>query len=217
MSSFFSWTFRIFSLVFFIIGIYFLAIGLRGLITRKPFLLSARQPMWFMLLCLAPGLAVSLFFLVLLPDASLRRSPLPFLQGLNVLVFVVIVFVFWRQFSGYIAFGVTDESFREALVDSLTQLNIPFQETISRLRLTEAGADLQAAVTGWMGTAQLRIKPRQHGPLLKRIGEAMSDYYRSTAVQVNQTTCAVYATLGVFMIVVAGVFGLWLPDLFSRF
>lgn len=213
MADFFPWMTRAISITFLIIGIYFLSIGLRGTITKRPFLLSARQLKWFLLLCCAPGLIYSVAIIFFFQRLSRHASALQFAQWLNIILLGVLIFVLWKQSSGYIVFGVTEESFREALVSALTKLNIPFQETISRLRLTEANADLQAAVNAGMGMAQLRIKPGQHGPLLKQIGETMSEYYRSTTVQVNQIACVVYTILGAFMIAFAGVLGLWLPSL----
>jgi hypothetical protein len=125
---------------------------------------------------------------------------------INLVLMIVLVFVFWRQMTGYMVFGVYDETFRDALTSTLNKLNIPFQETISKIRLVELDADLQAAVMAWMGTAQIRIKQRKHAHYMKQIADGMNEYYVATPVKVNNIAFIVYLILGILMLIMVAVF-----------
>ena len=66
----------------------------------------------------------------------------------------------WYQLKGYVAYAVTDTSFREALLAALQKLQYPHEETLSTIRLTSIDADLQVAVQSWMGAGVIKVKQR---------------------------------------------------------
>ena len=183
-------------------GLVFLAIGGRGIATRKPFLLSAR---WFLgigLLGLAPGCVVMPFLL-----ANPRTGgALDLLPWLNPAMFVVVAISMWLSSRGYMAFGVTDVSFREGLLAALDELQLPHEETLGSMKLPSVGADLQISVQSAMGMGQLRAKQRRHAALLADVVAAMNRYFQSTTVEVNLAGSLLYCVLGVFILIAAGVF-----------
>lgn len=111
--------------------------------------------------------------------------------------------------TGYMIFGVSDETFREALTSALNKLNLPYEETISKIKLTGLNADLQAAVASWMGTAQIRIKQWQHVRYAKDIANSMDDYYKNNSVKVNNIAFIVYLILGIFTIAFVFAFAIF--------
>jgi hypothetical protein len=189
-----------FSVVFAIISLSFIAIGLRGLLTRKPFMLPARWLFWLMLLCFSPALVLGIQSLF-----DDRRGPGSSTLLMQPLVFLVVLVMMWIQMKGYLVYGITDESFRNALHYALQKLDLPHEEKLTQIRLTTVGADLQVAVQSWMGSGQIRIKPSQHAPTLKRIADQMSEYFATTPVQTNMVTSAFYAIMGVLLLVMAVV------------
>jgi len=193
------WMFDIMLVIF---AIWFLALGLRGIVTRRPFLLPARRVIWvvwILPLGFVPLLlpARELFF-------DLRGNTLNFVGILVLLVFVLVfgmIFMrLWRERDAYLAFGVTDESFQQALHSALSTLDLPFEESFSRLKLTTVGADLEAAVQSSMGAGGLRIVQSQHRSTLKSIANAMNEYFRTVPCKVNITTSIYYCIMGVLMI-----------------
>ncbi len=119
---------------------------------------------------------------------------------------VILIFVYFAL-RGYTAFGVTDVSFREALLHSLKKVDLPYEETLSAIKLPTRGADLQVAVQSWMGTAQLKMKQKRFGAILKSIVNGMNEYYQTGAVsKANLTSCIFFTVIGVFLAVFAGVF-----------
>lgn len=199
------WVFVLYGIVMIAFGLYTFGIGAWGLIKKRPLIFAARQLMWFLLALYVPQTIQSL---VPLFDSWGRSDPfftiMPIIQ---IAMLVLLVFIFWRQMTGYMIFGVSDETFREALITALNKLNLPYQETISKIKLTELDADLQAAVASWMGTAQIRIKQWQHVRYAKEIAHAMDDYYKNNPVKVNNIAFITYLLLGILMIIFVIAFG----------
>ncbi len=195
--------FVFFPIVFGLMASFFLVVGLRGWISNKPFVISSRWLLIMVLLAVSPGMLQSLGLTrpVGEPGALIALHLL-----LPIMLVVILIFLYFTL-RGYTAFGVTDTSFREALLYSLKKLGLPYEETLSAIRLPTQGADLQVAVQAWIGTAQLKMKQRQFGAVLKDIVNGMNEYYQSGAVsKVNLTCCIFYAVIGVFLAVFAGIF-----------
>jgi hypothetical protein len=193
----------IFPLLFGVMALFFLAVGLRGLVFRKPFVISSR---WFLVLILF-GFTPLILHALLFSGLGHGSSRLALVRWLAPAMLLVVAVFGYLTLKGYTAFGVTDVSFREALVASLRRLNLPYEVTLSTVRLRTIGADLQVAVQPWIGTGQLKMKQREFNQALSDIVRAMNEHYQSgTASKVNFTCCIFYALLGALMAVFAGVF-----------
>jgi hypothetical protein len=184
-------------------ALFLLVIGLRGIVTKKPFLISARWLLFLILLAFGPGLLQA----VSLPTRGDGSGMLTALRWMIPSILIVMLAFLSFTMRGYIAFGVTDVSFREGLLASLKKLNLDCEETMSILRLPTIGADLQVAVQSWIGTAQIKMKQRQFRRVLVDIVNNMNGYYQNAAIsKVNLTCCVFYAVIGLFLAVFAGVF-----------
>jgi hypothetical protein len=195
--------FWLFSLAFSVFALYILIVGVRGLLTHKPIILPARHMFWLVVLCFLPSLILivpTLFD----PFASGSDYFLLFPFVMNGLVLTLL----WKQMSGYLIFGVTDDSFRAALHGALAKLGLPFEESISRMHLPSLNADLQAAVQSWIGVAQVRIKQRQHHALTQHIAAAMRDYFKTDSRPINPTAYVFYTITGVLFLMFAVYFGI---------
>lgn len=189
----------VFGAVFVIIAIWFLAIGLRGIITKRPTIFPARRNFWLMALCLLPSFIFPAQFLLNRQTASLPYLALLF----PLLLYCPLLVLMWKAMRGYIIIGITEESLRDALHDALEKLQLPFEESLAKLRLTTLDADLSVAMQAWMGTAQLRIKGTRHDEVLKKIAEAMNDSLAHSSTRMNLTTNIFYVITGVTLIILA--------------
>jgi hypothetical protein len=181
----------------------FFAVGLRGIVTKKPFLFSARWLFALVLLAFVPGFLQPFVFQV--PQVGDEPGMLAVLPWLNPIMVAVLAVFMWFTLRGYLAFAVTDASFREGLLASLKKLELPHEERLAALHLPSVGADLQVAVQSWMGTGQVKAKQRRFNSLLGDIVRGMNEYYQSSTVPVNLTCCIFYVLIGVIMVVFAGV------------
>jgi hypothetical protein len=180
-------------------AVYTAGIGLRGLITKRPLVFAYRQYMWFMLAVFAP--TIILLFILFFEDIKHISFFSVGMSIFSIVMTALTFFILWRQMSGYVIFGVSDDTFREALTNALDKLNLPYQETVSKIKLTSVDADLQATVASWMGTAQIRIKQWQHVRYAKDIANAMDDYYKNNGVKVNNIAFVIYLIFGGLMVV----------------
>jgi len=105
---------------------------------------------------------------------------------------------------GFMAIGISDDSFRNALHYSLNQNQIQFEEQLSLIKLTGLNAELQVAVQSWVGTGQLKLKKSKDKYLLAKLVSSINDYYISNAITPNNTTSIFYIVMGLFMSVFSG-------------
>ena len=189
--------FRIFSIMFGFLAAFFLIIGLRGILTRKPFLLSNR---WLLVLTFVTFIPIILLpFYFALPDMDLTKMDL--MEWLNPAIFTVILVMMCFALKGYVAYGVTDTSFREALLNALEKLQLPYEETLSTMRLTSIDADLQVSIQSWLGSGMIKIKQREHRTLLSDIITEMNKHFSVSSVPIKLTTCVFYVVMGGLMVI----------------
>ena len=168
-----------------LMGIFFLVIGVRALLTKRPYLISNRWLLAIMFVFFAPMGLSSLLFL--------DRNPISWVIPL---LYVALLVMMWYQLKGYVAFAVTDTSFREALLAVLQKLQLPYEESLSVIRLTSVNADLQVAIQSWMGTGVIKVKQRAHRSVLREIVNAMNEYFRTSSVSTNMVTCIFWVVIG---------------------
>jgi hypothetical protein len=184
-------------------ALFLFGLGLWGVVTRKPFLISARWFLGLVLFSLVPGVAMPL--LVQAPAIDGGLGPLALMRWLNPLVLVCVIIFMCFTMRGYFAFAITDASFREGLLAALHKLGMAHEEMLGSVRLPSVGADLQVAVQSWVGIGQLKVKQRSSSRLLRDIVRGMNEYYRTAATPINLTGCVFYLILGVLMAGLMGV------------
>ena len=184
-----------FPILFGIMALFFLVIGFRGILTKRPFLVSNRWLLLIMFVVFVPLILQTLFFP---PSGSLL------VKWLNPSIFAVVLVMMCFALKGYVAYGVTDTSFRDGLLAGLQKLQLPYEESLSIVRLPSVEADLQVSVQAWMGAGQIKVKQRGHGSLLTEIITEMNEHFRMSSTPANLTTCIFFVIMGVIMII-AGI------------
>lgn len=174
-----------------IIGIFFLITGLKGLLTKRPFLISNA---WMLVMMFVFFLPMGLSSLTILDV-----SPITWVTPV---LYTALLVMMCYQLKGYVAFAVTDTSFREALVAALQRLELPYEESLSVIRLTSVEADLQVSIQSWMGTGVIKTKHRAHRSVLKEVVDAMNEYFRTSSVSTNMVTCVFWVVMGVALPIV---------------
>ena len=182
----------LFPIVYGIMALFFFGIGIRAILSKRPFLVSNR---WML----------SVMFVVFIPIIfQFALRPLDGIMGwTHPILFGMILVMMWYQLKGYVAYAVTDTSFREALVAALEKLQMPYEESLSAIRITSVNADLQVAVQSWMGTGTIKVKQREHRAVLREVVIAMNDYFRTSHVSTNLISCVFLVVLSVVMAIFA--------------
>jgi hypothetical protein len=197
--------FYIFPLIFGVVTLFSLVLGLRGILTKQPFLISSR---WLFSLLLIGWLPMLLQPLLMPTFSSVKGqfwafSLIPWFQFS---MFIILLIFAWIALQGYMVYGITDASFREGLIHTLEKLEIPFEENLSGIYLSSMGANLRIAIQSWIGTAQITVRPRQFNGVLRDIVQGMSSYYQTANVSLNLTTCYFYLILGAFLMIFTVIF-----------
>ena len=181
-------------LIFILMAGFFIFIALKTLIGRRPLVFSSRWLFAFMCLAFLPSIAnsISMGF----------TSPRGFgmIAWMNPLMFTVLLVFFWIQMKGYMAFAISDTYFREALLASASSLGFSIEETMSRLKIKETGQEMQVAIQGWIGTAQLKGTSKESNDTVKQIANGMTKHFESTPGKMNFMTSYFYLIIGLFMV-----------------
>ena len=180
-----------FPILFGLMALYVLTIGFRGILTKQPFLTSNR---WWLSILLVVFIPMVLLFLSL----SFLPSVFKIMNWVHAIMIGVILLMVCYKLKGYTAWAVTDTSFREALVAALEKLQLPYEESLSVIRLTTIDADLQVAIQSWMGTGIIKVKQREYHSVLREIVNEMNEYFRTSSVPTKMISC-------VFCLVTGGI------------
>lgn len=187
-----------FPILFAFMAVFFLYIGIKVIVSKRPLLLSSKIFFIFMVFAFSPQLIMSIERL------TTSTGDMGLFFYINPLMFIVLLIFFWIQMKGFMAIGISDDSFRNALHYSLNQNQIQFEEQLSLIKLTGLNAELQVAVQSWVGTGQLKLKKSKDKYLLAKLVSSINDYYISNAITPNNTTSIFYIVMGLFMSVFSG-------------
>ena len=218
-----------FVLLLFLLGIVavpILVVAIRGFKTRRPFLISMG---WFgpalLAICIPLLFAAVIYCFYITscfpPGLSTSQSSLP-LSVCSLVIAVCSLLIVWMK--GYTAFGATYAPFREALIVTLEELQLSYEEPFSirrptsflskrHIKLTSVETDVQISV--WIGAVHIAVKQDEHYPLLTEISDGMNQYFHAASVRPSMIPFALYllAAVGILTAVVASGISLY-PRIF---
>lgn len=180
-------------------ALFFLFIGVKVLLNKKPLLLSSKYFFGFMVLAFSPQFVTAASMLT----ADIPESFSLFFY-LSPIMLVVLLVYLWFQMKGYMAIGISDDSFRDALHYSLNKNNLPFEEQLSTVKLTSINASLQIAVQSWIGAGQIKLKETKNIGVLPAIVGGINQYYSENSIKPNHITSIFYILIGTLMLFFAG-------------
>jgi thiol-disulfide isomerase/thioredoxin len=171
-----------------------LAVGMSGIITRKPFVYRARWALLFIALAFAPSMLMTGDMWSSSRDGLVLLLVAP-------LVWIVMVVALWFTLRGFTFIGISDEGFQSALRHALEALGIPFEESLSGVRLRDGeGGMLKVSLQSWTGTGTLTITPGKRQPVLNAIVREMRSYFAQNQVKANLFTNVLYVVPGVLLL-----------------
>lgn len=180
-----------------VLAAWMIAMGLRALITRRPYVFSARWLLAFMLLAFAPNAVFPLLASTAIGHATSVSERVILWSGPA--MFVVLAVFFALVMRGHIVMGITEASMREALFAALAELKLPHEETLGSIRLPTVPAELQVAVQSWVGTGQLKPRTRGSSAVAASVARGMNAHFKTAAVSVNLVCPIAYVVMGLLM------------------
>ncbi|WOH38470.1 hypothetical protein RI844_04400 [Thalassotalea fonticola] len=187
-----------FPLLFVFMAVFFLYIGIKVIVSKRPLLFPSKIFFIFMLLAFSPQ-----FIMSFERFASPTFLDMGIILYISPLMFVVILAFMWIQMKGYMAIGISDNSFRNAIHYSLNKNQIEFEEQLSLIKLTSIKSELQVAVQSWVGTGQLKLKKSKDKDLMFNLISSINEYYTSNTIKPNNITSIFYIVMGGFMLIFA--------------
>ena len=137
----FEFTFRVLvPLTFGLVSLAFVALGLYALIRRRPFIIHSRWMLVLAVIAFSPQIFMPLS--MFLSESRYRTGWMDATSLISLLAMIVMIAYVALQMRGYMVFGTTQESFREALLSALSSLNLKAEETLSSIKLPSVPAEL---------------------------------------------------------------------------
>ena len=199
------------SLVFAAISIYFLFLGLTVFLTKKPFLIPAKYNFFVILIAYAAQLVMPISGLF--QESRYKEDSFDWFfvsMPLFLIIFYSVLLVYlWKTMQGYQIIGVDEDSFRTSLQNVLKRLGLPFEERLSKMRLTSLQTDLESSVNAWSGVATIKIKNPKHKDVEKEIAENLRKEFQDDFLPVNLRTGYFYLITGGLMFVFMLGFSCW--------
>jgi len=193
-------------ILFALLACFFLLIGVKAVLSKKPVFISSK---YFY------GLIILAFLPLLINTADMiskgYSGKIGLIMYLNPVLFVFLLVFFWFQMKGYMAIGISDDSFREAIHFSLNKNELPFEEKLSVMTLPSLNNELQVAIQSWIGSGQIKLKRSEKTGVLPKIIAAIDEYYATKNITANNFTSIFYIVMGTLMLIFAGVFFYVLP------
>lgn len=200
------------NLVLVAMSIYFLFLGLKVFLTKKPFLIPAKYNFFVVFIAFATQLVMpisNLFRTSRYKEDSFDWFLIAMPLFLIVFYFVLLVYL-WKTMQGYQIIGVNEDTFRTSLHSVLKKLGLPFEERLSKMRLTSLETDLESAVNAWSGVATIKIKDAKYKEVEKQIAENLRKEFQDDYLPVNLRTSYFYLITGSLMFVFMSGFSYWI-------
>ncbi|MCD4824454.1 MAG: hypothetical protein K8S55_07595 [Phycisphaerae bacterium] len=192
-----------FLFTFILMACFILFISIKGVLSQRPVFVPAKYFLVLMVIALFPQFVTSAN--MLFKGISDSMDNLWMVWCFNAIMAACVLVFFWFQMKGYVAIGVSGDSFRDAIHFSLNKNNQPFEEKLSVINLTSINANLQIAIQSWIGFGQIKLKNSKDSKLLPQIVAGINEYYISNNIKPNNITSIFYIVTGVLMLIFSGV------------
>jgi len=173
----------------------FLAIGLRGLLIRHPFLVSGR----WVLLCVGAWAATQFGWMLgaLFGGHLGQQWPYVLVGALSCAVVIGLPLHFGAR--GYWAYGVTTTSLHEGLRAALNALGLRNEVGFGGVYLTPSGTHISVSTFHARGVGRIEAD-RAERPSMSDVAAGMNRYYAASNVATNWTACYLYTGAGLLLL-----------------
>lgn len=183
--------FIMFSIIFLILSLFMLGVSFKIFITKKPVIFPSRVLFMIVVIGFTPQLINSISMI-----SKYGTNDFAAIFFITPLIFICLLAFFWIQMKGHVAIGIRDNTLRDALHHALNTLGLPFEEQLATIVLTEMKIEIQIAIQGWIGTAQIKPKKGARKKLMNKIIREIKVYFSKNATSPNYVTAIFYAVTG---------------------
>lgn len=188
---------------FLLLALVWFAIGLRLVISRRPFIIGSKNLFWILTICLLPRI---FYYLQILLKSVLSKenfSTLDYANLLSSVGLITILIILWVNSKGYTIFGVTENSLNQSLVEVLEKLGLPFEKILSKWNLTSINVCLEILSPKWVIPGKINVIPKNKVNLIDKIIFEINNYFIHSNANISKVTCYSYVFTGIFMVLLA--------------
>ncbi len=162
------------AVIFAVMSSIFIVAGLRGLIAKRPFVVSQRWQAVMIILGLAPAM---------MNAVEVGWPKYPGESRLNMVLFIVLLAMLFGtlllSLRGYLVFGATRPALRAALHYALGRLNLPYEESAQTYRLPTINTKLLAEATAIDGVFQINLKKWGNHRTVRRLAAEINGFFKT--------------------------------------
>lgn len=174
----------------FILSFFVLFIGLRVLISKKPFIINSKY-----LLLIIFVFFVSMWIFPNLEDFTKVEIDY-FNTGVGLLLLIVFFVFMFRYFNGYQLIGMDGESFRKCISQSLDNLGVEYKEDFSKIVIDKYDLTINCTIQSWIGQAQIQFKGRVDKKFIASLIVEMNKNISSLKILPNKISAYFYTIFG---------------------
>jgi hypothetical protein len=190
--------FYAFPVLFLIFASYYLFIGLRVTLINKPIIINSNWLYIFVSFSLLPSVV---FSIINIKNIGIDDSYGTTLFMSIIPVFLIIMMVFYYfVIKGYSIYCITDEEFRKALLFSLNNNLIKFNEKFNKIELFELNNELNISFASWIGTGMIKLKNKKDKLILKKIIDDIKQYFKNNEIKTKKIMAIFYLIFGIVFI-----------------
>ena len=205
-------TLLLMSLVLVLVSFYFLFLGAKVLISKRPLLMPAKYNFFVLVLVFGMQLVMPIKNLFVMREFEsdttnwiMYATPL-----FTIVLYSGLLYYFWKILKGFTVIGVTEDAFRNSLKDALASLRLPYEERLSKMHLESLGVDLQSSVGAWAGVASIKIKEPGYEEVEKQIADALQNELSRSEEPLNLNSIYFYLGTGSLLIAFSAMFTYWI-------
>jgi hypothetical protein len=172
------------------------SVSLNALIGKKPSVIDSRWQSFVISISCIPVIVLGIRDLIKFGwNGGLSAI---FLTG--PLLFISLLIFFNFLLKGYSVYCVSDVDFRNAVINSLNNNSIRFEETMNGMKLIDINNELNVSFMSWMGSGMIKIKKRKDKIIFKKIIDGIKIYFKENNITPKRAIAVFNLILGVFFI-----------------
>jgi hypothetical protein len=182
----------IFPVFFLFFAVFYLFIGFKAIIKNKPYIINSKWVYAIIVFLCLPSIIFSIKNI--LEFSSFESSGFIFTL-LPILLIILMVF-YYCIIKGYSIYCVSDTDFRNAVIFSLNNNSIKYEEKMNKIELVDINNELNISFTAWIGTGMIKLKNKKDKLIFLNIMNGIKQYFRENKIHPKKIIAIFYLIFG---------------------
>jgi hypothetical protein len=203
----------VFPVLFLFSAVFYLFIGLKAIIKKKPSIINSK---WFYILTALLLLPSVIYNIKIIFTSEIFETSGLFFSLLPILLIILMVFYYFI-IKGYGIYCINDSDFRNAIIFSLNNNTIKFEEKMSKFELIDLNNELNISFAAWLGTGMIKLKNKKDKMVFINIINGIKLYLKENKIQPKKTIAIFNLIFGFVFILFSIGFTIFLMNINKYF